>query len=257
MKLHPMWQNYPQLVPELNQTIELMEQSVKLKNKAVEKAVLDMIHSGGKLLRPAYQLLFSQFGTEQDRKKAICLAAAIEMLHTATLIHDDIIDEADIRRKLPTIRKQFDNSTAVYAGDYLLISCFKLLADYTQSMRSLQLNSRSMEKILDGELGQMNDRYQIDVTIDDYLENISGKTAYLLGDNEFKLPHVGVMDHAIEFLALLSGCAGNTFIGVDLIEFPIRLSVYVLFEIPLLRFKGICLVVLVRGDAAIACYWNH
>ena len=47
MKLHPMWQNYPQLVPELNQTIELMEQSVKLKNKAVEKAVLDMIHSGG------------------------------------------------------------------------------------------------------------------------------------------------------------------------------------------------------------------
>ena len=53
--------------------------------------------------------------------------------------------------------------------------CFKLLADYTQSMRSLQLNSRSMEKILDGELGQMNDRYQIDVTIDDYLENISGK----------------------------------------------------------------------------------
>ena len=179
MKLHPMWQNYPQLVPELNQTIELMEQSVKLKNKAVEKAVLDMIHSGGKLLRPAYQLLFSQFGEEQDRKKAICLAAAIEMLHTATLIHDDIIDEADIRRKLPTIRKQFDNSTAVYAGDYLLISCFKLLADYTQSMRSLQLNSRSMEKILDGELGQMNDRYQIDVTIDDYLENISGKTAEL------------------------------------------------------------------------------
>ena len=104
MKLHPMWQNYPQLVPELNQTIELMEQSVKLKNKAVEKAVLDMIHSGGKLLRPAYQLLFSQFGTEKDRKKAICLAAAIEMLHTATLIHDDIIDEADIRRKLPRFR---------------------------------------------------------------------------------------------------------------------------------------------------------
>ena len=74
MKLHPMWQNYPQLVPELNQTIELMEQSVKLKNKAVEKAVLDMIHSGGKLLRPAYQLLFSQFGEDQDLKKAIFLS---------------------------------------------------------------------------------------------------------------------------------------------------------------------------------------
>ncbi len=48
-------------------------------------------------MRPAYQLLFSQFGPEQDRDKAIALAASIEMLHTATLIHDDIVDEADLR----------------------------------------------------------------------------------------------------------------------------------------------------------------
>ena len=59
MKLHPMCQNYPQLVPKLNQTIEMMKQSVKLNNKAVEKAVLDMINSSGKILRPTYQLLFS------------------------------------------------------------------------------------------------------------------------------------------------------------------------------------------------------
>jgi heptaprenyl diphosphate synthase len=145
----------------------------------VESAVLDMIHAGGKLLRPAYQLLFAQFGPEQDEKKATALAASIEMLHTATLIHDDIVDDSELRRGLPTIRSTFGNDTAVYAGDYLFICCFKLLSDYSTSLRSLQLNSRSMEKILDGELGQMDDRYKLDQTVEEYLENISGKTAEL------------------------------------------------------------------------------
>lgn len=179
MKLHPMWQEYPDLAKQLTTTLHLMEDVVHLKNKKVESAVLEMIHAGGKLLRPAYQLLFSQFGPEQDEKKATSLAASIEMLHTATLIHDDIVDDSELRRGLPTIRATFGNDTAVYAGDYLFICCFKLLSDYSTSLKSLQLNSRSMEKILDGELGQMDDRYKLDQTVDDYLENISGKTAEL------------------------------------------------------------------------------
>ena len=179
MNIHPMWNNYPLLAKELNQTLSIMEKSIQLKNKDVETAVLTMIHSGGKLLRPAYQLLFSQFGKEKEEKKVVALAASIELLHTATLIHDDIVDEADIRRNLPTIRSTFGNNTAVYAGDYLFICCFKLLSDYSSSLKSIQLNSRSMEKILSGELGQMDQRYNRQITINQYLENISGKTAEL------------------------------------------------------------------------------
>ncbi len=179
MKLHPMWQDYPDLAKRLTTTLELMENVVNLKNKKVETAVLEMIHAGGKLLRPAYQLLFSEFGPEQDEKKATALAASIEMLHTATLIHDDIVDDSTLRRGLPTIRSSFGNDTAVYAGDYLFVCCFKLLSDYATSLKSLQLNSRSMEKILDGELGQMDDRYKLDQTVEEYLANISGKTAEL------------------------------------------------------------------------------
>ena len=179
MKLHPIWQEYPDLQPELAKTLDLMENSVKLKNKPVEIAVMEMVHAGGKLLRPAYQLLFSRFGPDQDREKAVALAASIEMLHTATLIHDDIVDEADLRRNLPTVAARFGNDVAVYAGDYLFVCCFKLLADYAGSLRSLQLNSRSMEKILNGELGQMDRRYDLTMTVDQYLENISGKTAEL------------------------------------------------------------------------------
>lgn len=179
MKLHSMWQEYPALQADLSASLQLMEKSLKLKNKEVEQAILSMIHSGGKLLRPAYQLLFSAYGSDKDREKAVALAASIEMLHTASLIHDDIVDHADTRRKLPTIRSEFGNDVAVYAGDYLFVCCFKLMADYASSMKSLQMNSRSMEKILAGELGQMSKRYDLSVTVEDYLENIRGKTAEL------------------------------------------------------------------------------
>lgn len=179
MKLHPLWADYPTLQKELIETRTLMESSVRLKNKEVEQAILTMIESGGKLLRPAYQLLFSRFGVETDRKKAIAIAASIELLHTATLIHDDIVDEADTRRGVTSIRSRFGNSTAVYAGDYLFVSCFKLMSEYASSLKSLQLHSKSMEKILNGELGQMDHRYQYTITIEDYLDTISGKTAEL------------------------------------------------------------------------------
>ncbi|MFR4286251.1 MAG: polyprenyl synthetase family protein [Enterococcus italicus] len=179
MELHPMWHAYPTLETELEETLVLMEDAIHLKNKPVEQAILQMIHAGGKMLRPAYQLLFSSFGPEQDRKKAIAIAAAIEMLHTATLIHDDIVDEAELRRGLSSIRSQFGNSVAVYAGDYLFVSCFKLMANYASSMKSLQMHSKSMESILNGELGQMDNRYNIDLSVADYLEAISGKTAEL------------------------------------------------------------------------------
>ena len=179
MKLHPMWEGYPSLKDELTETLKKMEDVIRLKNKPVEQAIKETIHAGGKLLRPAYQLLFSQFGPEDDQAKAIALAASIEMLHTATLIHDDIVDEANIRRGKENIRGKFGNTVAVYAGDYLLVCCFKLLSNYSTSLKSLQTNSHSMEKILDGELGQMDDRYNYHLKVEEYLENISGKTAEL------------------------------------------------------------------------------
>ncbi|MDR1568722.1 MAG: polyprenyl synthetase family protein [Streptococcaceae bacterium] len=173
-----MWKSYPKLKRELTQTKQLMTKTLRIKNKAVESAVLEMLNQGGKMLRPAYQLLFSEFGTP-DADKKIALAAAIEMLHTATLIHDDIVDKSTTRRGLPSIAHQFGEDVAVYAGDYLFVTTFKLMANYTDSLKSLQLHSDSMEKILDGELGQMNFRYNLKQTAADYLSNISGKTAEL------------------------------------------------------------------------------
>lgn len=179
MQLHPMWKSYPNLQKELHATLKIMNDNIHLPNKEVEAAILAMIRSGGKMIRPAYQLLFSQFGDKKESKKTIAIAAAIELLHTATLIHDDIVDEAITRRNLPTIQTKFGNHSAVYAGDYLFVCCFKLLSTYSSSLNSIQSNVKSMEKVLSGELGQLNNRYDLDMTIDQYIENISGKTAEL------------------------------------------------------------------------------
>lgn len=179
MEPHAMWTSYPSLKKDLQKTLNLISDSISLPNKEVEEAILAIFHSGGKLLRPAYLLLFAEFGTKIDKKKTIALAAAIETLHTATLIHDDIVDVADTRRGTATLNSTFSTDIAVYSGDYLFIICFKLLIQYQSSLKSIELNTTSMEKVLLGELGQMSERYNMNVTIDDYLANITGKTAEL------------------------------------------------------------------------------
>ncbi|WP_125705160.1 polyprenyl synthetase family protein [Lacticaseibacillus daqingensis] len=178
MQIHPMWTDYPALAPELDETLALIATNIHPNNQPVADALLAMINAGGKLLRPAYCLLFSQF-KPVDRKKMIALAAAVESLHTATLVHDDIIDKSATRRGLPTISAQFGQDVAVYAGDYLFVVCFKLIAHWASDLRSVQQDSASMERILNGELAQMGRRYNVKMTIDDYLNQVSGKTGQL------------------------------------------------------------------------------
>src|SRR5699024_7134455 len=107
------------------------------------------------------------------------LAASVELLHTATLIHDDIIDDSPQRRGKTTVQARYGKDAAVYAGDYLFTVSFRLVARYARSTDQFEINTRGMERILMGELDQMNLRYKQDMTIRQYLTQISGKTAQL------------------------------------------------------------------------------
>lgn len=184
MQIHPMWADYPLLAPQLAATLTLIEKQIKPANSAVASALVELINAGGKLLRPAYCLLFAQF-KPADPDKMVALAAAVETLHTATLVHDDIIDRATTRRGLTTISAKFGQDVAVYAGDYLFVVCFKLLAHYASDLRSVQQDGNSMERILNGELAQMSTRYDLDITIDQYLTQVSGKTGQLFALSSF------------------------------------------------------------------------
>lgn len=172
------WTSYPKLEKQLNTVQKTMSQAINMKNPKTQQAILALITSGGKMLRPAYLLLFSEM-TRLDDDKRIALASSIELLHTATLIHDDVIDQAETRRGIPTISHLYGTDIAVYAGDYLFICVFKLMIAHALDMTNLSNRIDAMETVLNGELGQMNLRFDVNQTIDDYIANISGKTAEL------------------------------------------------------------------------------
>lgn len=179
MALHPLWEKYPTIQKDLNETRKVMEKSVKIRNKEITQALQLFFDAGGKLLRPAYFLLFSNFGEEVSEKKAHRMAASLEILHVATLIHDDIIDDSPMRRGLPSIQEMYGQDIAVYTGDFLFTVYFHLLATSTRSFRSIEMNANSMKRILVGELDQMNLRYNTDITVKQYFQHIKGKTAQL------------------------------------------------------------------------------
>lgn len=172
------WTSYPTLSDQLNAVQDTMSRTINIKNDQTQQAILSLITSGGKMLRPAYLLLFSEFSSLAQDKR-IALASSIELLHTATLIHDDIIDQAQTRRGVPTISHLYGTDVAVYAGDYLFICVFKLMVNHALDMSHLSNRISAMETVLNGELAQMNLRYNTTQTIKDYIATISGKTAEL------------------------------------------------------------------------------
>lgn len=179
MSMSSFWEPYLELQTELESVSQLMAKQIHLRNKEIEAALLDSIYSGGKMVRPAYTLLFSKFGDNQQADRTLALAAAVELLHTATLIHDDIVDDSPLRRGNPSIQSKYGKDVAVYAGDYLFTVCFRLLSTYADTQEQVEINSRGMERILMGELDQMYLRYNKRMSIRNYLTQISGKTAQL------------------------------------------------------------------------------
>lgn len=171
------WDDYPQLKKDLQEVKKLMIKSVRCRDKVIENALLDLINSGGKLLRPAFVLLSAGFGS-YDQEKAITMAAVIEMLHMATLVHDDIIDDAKLRRGQETIQSRYGKNYAVYMGDFLFCQCFKLLSE-NSSLKNINIDSNAMSRICVGEIEQFNSHFNKNVSIKQYLKRISAKTAEL------------------------------------------------------------------------------
>ena len=172
------WKDYPALEKELAQVHQLMKSHVTIKNSDVKSAIFDIFDAGGKMLRPAYLLLFSGF-TDLSESERLALAASVEMMHTATLVHDDVIDHADTRRGVATLSAKYGPEIAVYAGDYLFIAVFRLMSEHSLELSNLTKNIGSIERLLGGELGQLNHHFNLQQTLDDYIENISGKTGEL------------------------------------------------------------------------------
>src|SRR4051812_8923926 len=133
---------------------------------------------GGKRLRPALLLLTAKAVAGQSGPPHITLAAVVEMIHTATLVHDDVLDEAHIRRHLATVNARWDNEASVLLGDYLFTHAF-YLASTLDTVLGCRLIGRATNIVCEGELRQKGSRGNFLLTEREYLSIIEAKTAEL------------------------------------------------------------------------------
>jgi octaprenyl-diphosphate synthase len=135
--------------------------------------------SGGKRVRPALLILSNYAaGGDASSENIIRMATVMEMLHTATLVHDDIIDNADVRRNRQTVNAKYGNQTAVLMGDWLYMSAFETSLR-ERSLDILAILTGLTRKMTEGELIQLTTLRKVDISEDEYYDILRRKTAYL------------------------------------------------------------------------------
>ena len=141
-----------------------------------------VLSMGGKRIRPALTLMACNLFAD-DVQPAVNSALGLEILHNFTLLHDDIMDRADVRRGQPTVHKKWDDNTAILSGDVMQISAYQFIAQTpsNQLKRSLDLFSRTAAEICEGQQYDVEFEHRDRVEADEYLEMIRLKTAVLLG----------------------------------------------------------------------------
>ncbi|MBN1367539.1 MAG: polyprenyl synthetase family protein [Dehalococcoidales bacterium] len=132
----------------------------------------------GKKIRPALVLLSGKF-YHYNLDTMLPMAAAVELLHTATLVHDDAIDDSDVRRGQPTINATWNTDKAILLGDYLFATAEEFTTR-TGNLRVIRLCAETLQLITTGELNQAFNEFNLNQTYDEYLKRIAGKTASLL-----------------------------------------------------------------------------
>jgi len=148
-------------------------------NETLAEAISYLVDAGGKRLRPTVVLLATRF-SDTDPNKSAALAAAVEMLHTATLVHDDLIDNALFRRGSPTLNAKWLPGATILTGDYMF-SRSASLASETDSVRIVKVFAATLMTIVNGELQQLfnNGHHAIPPTFEEYHQRIFAKTASL------------------------------------------------------------------------------
>ncbi|AOT72761.1 polyprenyl synthetase family protein [Geosporobacter ferrireducens] len=171
------WSKYPHIQTEMDKVEEILTDTVKSRRKIVQDASMDLIQAGGKRIRPALTIISAQFG-QYESDKVTTLAAALELFHTATLIHDDIIDNASVRRGVETAQSKYGKDIAVYTGDYLFSKAFLLVSHIDGGQKVTHL-SRFIKSICEGEIEQHAAKYNSSGSVVTYLKRIKYKTALL------------------------------------------------------------------------------
>ena len=144
----------------------------------VSAPMADLFAAGGKRIRPALVLLAARCG-DYDLKKLTPAAMAVELVHAATLVHDDVIDRAEVRRGRPTVAARLGDEAAIVVGDFYFAKAYEQAA-FTDSPEAVAILARAVMDICAGEVRQQAIRHRYDTDVDEYMGRIEAKTATLL-----------------------------------------------------------------------------
>ena len=158
---------------------KLIELKLESKVGLINKMSRYHLKSGGKRLRALLTLGSAKLaGYTKDGARDINLSACVELIHSATLLHDDVIDESDLRRGFKTTNALWGNQSSILVGDYLLSRCFEIMVD-DGDLEILKLLSSTSAKIAQGEVMQLEHKGEADLLEETYIDIINLKTAAL------------------------------------------------------------------------------
>lgn len=169
---------YARLKRDLNLIEKELEQSVRSDHAMLSETSLHLLKAGGKRLRPVFVLLAGQFG-RYDMERLKNIAVPMELIHMASLVHDDVIDDADTRRGQLTVRSKWDNRVAMYTGDYIFAKALGVITQLADP-RIHQAMSSALVEMSIGEMEQIRFFYHSGQRVRDYLLRIKRKTALLI-----------------------------------------------------------------------------
>ncbi len=173
---------YLDLRNNLDGKLESVEKLINLKLQSHVKLIKKMsdyhLSSGGKRIRALLTMGAAKLGGYSGGKRDINLAACVELIHSATLLHDDVIDESKVRRGLKTTNSIWGNQSSILVGDYLLSRCFEMMVE-DGNLEILKLLSSTSSKIAQGEVMQLEHKGEADLLEENYIKIIGLKTAAL------------------------------------------------------------------------------
>ena len=174
--------SYFQLKESVDEKLVLVEEKIKSKLTSDVELVQKMtdyhIHTGGKRLRALLTLGSAKLCGYTKGARDINLAACVELIHSATLMHDDVIDAGDLRRGKKTPNSIWGNQSSILIGDYLLSRCFEMMVE-DGNLEILKILSSTSAQIAQGEVLQLQHKGEVDMLEETYLKIISSKTAAL------------------------------------------------------------------------------
>jgi heptaprenyl diphosphate synthase len=197
---------------------QLMDSELRAADEVMTESLLHLFLAGGKRFRPLYTVLSAQIGPNPDAAEVTLAGAVVELIHLATLYHDDVMDEAAVRRGAPSANARWGNNVAILAGDYLLATASRLVSRL--GPEAVLIVADTFAQLVTGQMRETRGLPEGADSIEHYLKVVHEKTGSLIAAaGRFGGMFSGADDEQVERLSRLGGIVGTAFqIADDIID---------------------------------------